>query len=90
MHHIKPVITAQSGKRRPGKGFSPDELKESGLTAADARLLKVPVDRKRRSSHVENVEALKGHFEKAVAPKRKVKAEAAVAKVGKVKKAKKK
>ena len=74
MHHIKAVITAQSGKERPGKGFSPDELKEAGLTALDARNLKIPVDRKRRSSHEENIEALKNHFEKtkAVKPKKAV------------------
>ena len=34
MHHIKPMITAQSGKRRQGKGFSPNEIKEAGLTQA--------------------------------------------------------
>ncbi len=69
MHHIKPVIVAQSGKERKGRGFSPDELKEAGMTAADARSLKIPVDRKRRTSHEENVETLKAHFEKAQAEK---------------------
>jgi ribosomal protein L13E len=71
MHHIKPAITAQSGKKRLGKGFSPDELKEAGLNAGDARNLKIPVDRKRRSSHEENIEALKSHYEKAQAAKPK-------------------
>ena len=65
MHHIKPTITAQNGKERTGKGFSPDELKEAGLTAADAKNLKIPIDRKRRSSHEENIETLKSHYEKA-------------------------
>ena len=69
MHHIKPAITAQSGKARLGKGFSPDELKEAGLNAGDARDLKIPIDRKRRSSHEENIEALKSHYEKAQAAK---------------------
>ncbi len=64
MHHIKPMITAQSGKRRQGKGFSPDEIKEAGLNAGDARQLKIPVDRKRRTSHEDNIEALKAHMEK--------------------------
>jgi ribosomal protein L13E len=71
MHHIKAVITAQSGKSRSGKGFSPDELKEAGLNAGDARALKIPVDRKRRTSHEENITALKGYFEKAQAAKPK-------------------
>lgn len=71
MHHIKPAITAQSGKERAGRGFSPDELKEAGLTNADARTLKIPVDRKRKTSHEENIEALKSHYEKATAAKQK-------------------
>jgi large subunit ribosomal protein L13e len=71
MHHIKPIITAQNSKRRQGKGFSPDELKEAGLNAAEARTLKIPVDRKRKSSHEENIETLKSHFEKAQAKKTK-------------------
>lgn len=71
MHHIKPKITAQSGKERQGKGFSPDEIKEAGLTNADARNLKIPIDRKRKTSHEENIEALKAHYEKAAAAKPK-------------------
>jgi len=71
MHPIKPAITAQSGKKRLGKGFSPDELKEAGLNAGDARNLKIPVDRKRKSSHEENIETLKSHYEKAQAAKPK-------------------
>ena len=67
MHHIKPIITKQNGKRRPGKGFSPDEIKEAGLDAGSARKLGVPVDRKRRTSHEENIETLKAHMEKAPA-----------------------
>jgi len=71
MHHIKAAITAQSGKERPGKGFSPDELKEAGLTNGDARSLKIPVDRKRKTSHEENIASLKSHCEKALAAKPK-------------------
>jgi large subunit ribosomal protein L13e len=78
MHHIKPVITKQNGKQRPGKGFSPDEIKEAGLDAGSARKLGVPVDRKRRTSHEANIEALKAHMEKA--PAAKPKAEAAESK----------
>jgi ribosomal protein L13E len=70
MHHIKPIITAQGGKPRQGKGFSPDELKEAGMNAGDARRLKIPVDRKRHSMHDENVATLKSHFEKKPAAKK--------------------
>jgi len=72
MHHIKPMITAQSGKRRQGKGFSPDEIKEAGLNAGDARRLCIPVDRKRKTSHEDNIEALKACTEKAPAKKKPV------------------
>ncbi len=67
MHHVKAVITAQSGKVRPGKGFSPDELNEAGVSIAEARNMKIPVDWKRRSSHEENITSLKSHAEKAKA-----------------------
>jgi large subunit ribosomal protein L13e len=72
MHHIKPIITKQNGKQRPGKGFSPDEIKEAGLDAGSARKLCLPVDRKRRTSHENNIEALKAHMEKAPAAKPKI------------------
>lgn len=65
MHHIIPIITAQSGKEREGKGFSPDELKEAGLTAADARKLGIRIDRKRKTAHEENINTLKAHAAKA-------------------------
>ncbi len=71
MHHIKPAVISQSGKKRPGKGFSPDELKEAGINAADARRRQIPVDRKRKSSSEENIESLKSHFEKDLAAKPK-------------------
>jgi ribosomal protein L13E len=75
MHHVKAIITAQIGKVRPGKGFSPDELSEAGIAVVDARKMKIPVDWKRRSSHEENIKSLKSHAEKAKAeakPKAKV------------------
>ncbi len=67
MHHIKPTVTAQSGKQRTGKGFSPDELKEAGITAAEAKKMDMPVDWKRKTSHEENIECLKAHQTKTQA-----------------------
>jgi ribosomal protein L13E len=67
MHHVKAAITSQSGKQRPGKGFSPDELSEAGVSVMDARKMQIPVDWKRRSSHEENIASLKSHNEKAKA-----------------------
>jgi ribosomal protein L13E len=70
MHHVKPTVTAQKGKERKGRGFSPDELKEAGITATEAKKISMPVDWKRKTSHVENVENLKAHAEKAQTPKK--------------------
>ncbi len=67
MRQLKPVIVSQTGKERMGKGFSPDELKEAGLTAIDAAKLGVSVDRKRKTSREENIETLKAQMEKAPA-----------------------
>ncbi len=69
MRQLKPVIVSQTGKERMGKGFSPDELKEAGLTAVDAAKLGISVDRKRRTSREENIETLKAQVEKAPAKK---------------------
>jgi ribosomal protein L13E len=62
MHHIKPIITLGNGKQREGKGFSPDEIKEAGLNAGDARRLCLPVDRKRKTCHDENIANIKSHL----------------------------
>jgi large subunit ribosomal protein L13e len=71
LHHIKPMIVSQTGKRRSGKGFSPDEIKEAGLNNGDVRKLGIPVDRKRRTSREENIETLKAHSEKTQTAKSK-------------------
>ncbi len=73
MRQLKPVIVSQKGKERMGKGFSPDELKEAGLTAVDAAKLGISVDRKRHTSREENIETLKAQMEKAPAKTAKAK-----------------
>lgn len=65
MHHIKPTITKQNGKQKPGKGFSPTELKNAGVNKQQARQIGLPIDIKRKSAHSENVEAIKAHAQKA-------------------------
>jgi len=57
----------QNGKQRMGKGFSPDEIKQAGINATDARKLGIPIDRKRKTAHQENINTLKAHAEKAKA-----------------------
>jgi large subunit ribosomal protein L13e len=64
MHHIKPTITKQNGKQKPGRGFSPNELKAAGISKQQAWQAGLPVDMRRKSSHDENVEAIKAHSKK--------------------------
>lgn len=47
------------GKKRIGKGFSREELKAVNLTAEEALKLKIPVDKRRKTRHEENIEILK-------------------------------
>jgi ribosomal protein L13E len=64
MHHIKPKILKPDGKQRSGRGFSPEELKKAGIDSAEAKRLKLPVDRRRKTAHDQNVEAIKAYAEK--------------------------
>lgn len=61
MHHIKPTITKQNGKQKLGKGFSPDEIKQAGISRQKAKQMGLPVDKKRKSIHDDNVKSLKEH-----------------------------
>jgi large subunit ribosomal protein L13e len=49
---------------RPGRGFSLGELREAGLTPKEAMRLGLYVDKRRRSVHPWNVEALRKYLEK--------------------------
>jgi len=56
------VITRDSYKKlkkRIGRGFSVNELKEAGITIDKARKIGIYIDFRRRSKHIENVEKLK-------------------------------
>jgi ribosomal protein L13E len=64
MHHIKPKIVKPDGKQRSGRGFSREELKKAGLNKAEAKKLEIPVDRRRKTAHDQNVEAIKAYAEK--------------------------
>jgi len=57
---VRPVVFARHGARqiRKGKGFSKKELAESGLYPRDARRMRIPFDKRRKSSHEANVHAL--------------------------------
>ena len=65
----RPKVSEKRGRRSPGKGYSPDELKKAGLSMSEAVKLHVAVDPRRKTAHDENVEALKTFLQerKAVA-----------------------
>jgi len=74
MHHIKPKINKKGGKQRGGKGFSSEELEKAGLNPAEAKRLEIPVDKRRKTAHDQNVVAVKAYAEKKKAeakPKKK-------------------
>lgn len=81
------VAKVQSRKvKRTGRGFSTEEIKKAGITAALARKLKVPVDTRRKSSYDFNIEELKS----LALPEKKPKAKKAVKAAPKKKEAPKK
>jgi len=59
----KPKVFKKGGKQRCGKGFSREELKKAGLSFKEALRLSIPIDSKRRTTHEENVEAIKNFLE---------------------------
>lgn len=62
----RPVLRIHGGVDqglRRGRGFSPAELREAGLSLEEARRLGIPVDKRRRSRHEHNVRILKEFLE---------------------------
>jgi ribosomal protein L13E len=75
----RPKISNTRGRKSPGRGFSPGELRKAGLSLSEAVKLHVAVDPRRKTAHEENVEAIKTILEERKAavktkkPKRKSK-----------------
>jgi hypothetical protein len=65
---IKPIVYASTRNKqmRGGRGFSREEIKLAGLTLHRAKMLAIPIDKRRRTTHSKNVETLKGHLRKPV------------------------
>ena len=64
---LKPVLRIHGGLdqgTRIGRGFSRGELKAVGLDIKTALKLGIPVDKRRRSIHQWNIDALKQYLEK--------------------------
>ncbi|MDE0004075.1 MAG: ribosomal protein L13e [Rhodospirillaceae bacterium] len=53
-----PLVRDSRGNWRSGKGFSRSELREAGLSPAEAARLQIRVDKRRRNTHPVNVAAL--------------------------------
>ena len=64
MRRINPSIEKSDGRQRGGKGFSLEEIKKAGLDQSEARKMKIPVDKRRRTAHDANVVELKAFKEK--------------------------
>ena len=64
MRHIKPVVNKKGGRQRIGKGFSHEELEKAGLNPAEAKRMEIPVDKRRKTAHAQNVIAAKAHAKK--------------------------
>jgi len=62
---LRPEISApQSGQKRRGRGFTLQELKEANIGLADARWMAIPIDKRRCTSHPENVVLLKEYLKR--------------------------
>ncbi len=55
---LLPLVRDARRVWRPGKGFSRSELREAGLSPAEAARLRIRVDKRRRNAHPMNVAAL--------------------------------
>jgi large subunit ribosomal protein L13e len=79
MKTITAKIMKTDEKQRVGRGFSREELKQAGTTMADALKLKIPIDKRRKTAHEENIETVKTFLKSrktekpAPKPKRKAK-----------------
>ncbi|MGC9095080.1 MAG: ribosomal protein L13e [Candidatus Bathyarchaeia archaeon] len=75
MMALKPKVFKKSGRHRPGRGFSREELKKVGISLKEALKLGIPIDMRRRTAHEENVEIIKNLLKskKEEKPKRKAK-----------------
>ncbi len=61
MRSLSPLVLTSTRKikrKRLGRGFSLGELKEAGISITEARKRGIPIDRRRRTVHPWNVEAL--------------------------------
>ena len=65
---IKPVVYTSTRKQRirEGRGFSLEEIKRAGLTLHETKMLEIPIDKRRRTAHLKNVQTLKEQFRTSI------------------------
>lgn len=65
---VEAIVYTPTRRPRPrkGRGFSIKEIREAGLTLYEAKRLGVPIDKRRGTSHPQNVQLLKENYGAAV------------------------
>jgi len=58
------IVKRKGGKTREGRGFSRKELIQAGLNLKEALKIGLPIDKRRKTVHEENIKILKEHLEK--------------------------
>ena len=56
------VVRKRNGRTRKGKGFSRGELRETELDFKQALKLGIPIDRRRKTKHEENIKILEQYL----------------------------
>lgn len=57
------AVVQRKRRLRKGRGFSRKELKEVGLNPKSALRLGIPIDKRRKTKHEENVKLLEQYLE---------------------------
>lgn len=68
MKKIRPIVkihNTQGHKTKEGYGFSLEEIKQAGLTLHITKL-GIPIDKRRRTAHSENIQTLTNHFKSLI------------------------
>ncbi|MCD6402789.1 MAG: ribosomal protein L13e [Candidatus Aenigmarchaeota archaeon] len=55
---LEAIVKSSDGHVRKGKGFSRAEISHVGLTIQQAKKLGIPIDKRRKTAYVENINKL--------------------------------
>jgi len=59
---LLPIVKSSDGHIRKGRGFSSTELRHVGLDVRRAKKINIPIDARRKTSYVENIERLRNYL----------------------------